>query len=163
MQVEFPVSHDALLPLGTTLNAAHFVAGQHVDVTAVTKGKGFAGVMKKWGFKGQSRTHGHSLSHRSIGSIGMQGYARVLPGRKMAGKMGNRRRVQLNCWVSRYEIEHRTPRTDSASKTVLLTFSRGLFANFWLTVLSPQKASSTIYMFEYGEDFCKYHQPPDDN
>lgn len=108
MQVEFPVSHDALLPLGTTLNAAHFVAGQHVDVTATTKGKGFSGVMKKWGFKGQGRTHGHSLSHRSAGSIGQQGYARVLPGKKMAGKMGNRRRLNMNCYVSRCAPELRT-------------------------------------------------------
>jgi large subunit ribosomal protein L3 len=101
LQVEFPVSHDALLPVGTMLNASHFVPGQHVDITAVTKGKGFAGGMKKWGFKGQGRSHGHSLSHRSVGSIGAQGYARVLPGKKMPGKMGARRRVQLNCWVYR--------------------------------------------------------------
>jgi large subunit ribosomal protein L3 len=102
LQVEFPVSHDALLPSGTKLNVAHFVPGQHVDITSNTKGKGFQGVMKKWGFKGQGASHGVSLAHRSPGSIGQQGYARVLPGKKMAGKMGNRRRVSLNCWVYRY-------------------------------------------------------------
>eukprot|EP00892_Ulva_mutabilis_P010249 jgi/Ulvmu1/7597/UM038_0020.1 len=103
--VEFPVSQDALLPVGTRLNAAHFLPGQHVDVTAMTKDKGFQGVMKRWGFKGQDRTHGHSLSHRSLGSIGQQGYARVLPGKKMPGQMGKRRRVQLNCWVYRVDPE----------------------------------------------------------
>lgn len=102
LQAEFRVSPDALLPVGTQLNAAHFVAGQFVDVTGVTKGKGFQGVVKRWGMKGQARTHGHSLSHRSIGSIGMQGYSRVLPGRRMAGRMGGKRRLQLNCWVYRY-------------------------------------------------------------
>lgn len=99
--MEFKVSQDALMPVGTFLNAAHFLPGQHVDITAMTKDKGFQGVMKRWGFKGQDRTHGHSLSHRSLGSIGQQGYARVLPGKKMPGQMGKKRRVQLNCWVYR--------------------------------------------------------------
>lgn len=103
--IEFKVSPDALLPVGTHLTAAHFVPGQHVDIVALTKGKGFQGVMKRWGFKGQPATHGASLSHRSPGSIGQQGYARVLPGKKMAGRMGGKQRTQLNCWVYRVDAK----------------------------------------------------------
>jgi ribosomal protein L3 len=93
---------DALLPVGTPLGASHFIAGQHVDIRAETKGKGFAGAMKRHGFKGQPRSHGHSLSHRSVGSIGRQGYARVLPGKRLPGRMGGVTSIQWNCWVYRY-------------------------------------------------------------
>ena len=55
------VSPDALLPVGTSITARHFVPGQHVDVQGVTRGKGFQGVMKRWGFSGQPASHGHSL------------------------------------------------------------------------------------------------------
>jgi ribosomal protein L3 len=93
---------DALLPVGTPLGASHFIAGQHVDIRAETKGKGFAGAMKRHGFKGQPRSHGHSLSHRSVGSIGRQGYSRVLPGKRLPGRMGGVTSIQWNCWVYRY-------------------------------------------------------------
>jgi ribosomal protein L3 len=95
------VSPDALLPTGTKLGASHFIPGQHVDIKALTKGKGFQGGMKKHGFKGQPRTHGVSLAHRSVGSIGMQGYARVLPGKRMPGRMGGIKAMQRNSWVAR--------------------------------------------------------------
>jgi large subunit ribosomal protein L3 len=101
VQAEFKVSMDALVPVGTMLGASHFIAGQHVDITAKTKGKGFAGAMKRHGFKGQDRSHGHSLSHRSVGSIGAQGYSRVLPGKRMPGRMGGVKTTQNNCWVYR--------------------------------------------------------------
>lgn len=61
---------DALMPVGTELRASHFVAGQYVDVTGVTIGKGFQGVMKKWGFHGGPASHGNSLAHRVPGSTG---------------------------------------------------------------------------------------------
>ena len=67
---EFRVSPDSVLPVGFTLNASHFVPGQFVDVTGTTIGKGFQGVMKRWGFAGQSASHGTSLAHRSAGSTG---------------------------------------------------------------------------------------------
>ena len=91
---EFDVTPDALLPVGTTISARHFVPGQHVDVQSKTKGKGFAGGMKRWGFKGQPASHGHSKSHRSIGSMGgaaggMFG-TKVWKGKKMAGRMGGK-------------------------------------------------------------------------
>jgi large subunit ribosomal protein L3 len=67
---EFRVSADAVLPVGHELRASHFVAGQFVDVTGTTIGKGFQGVMKRWGFAGQPASHGNSLAHRAAGSTG---------------------------------------------------------------------------------------------
>ncbi|GER31468.1 50S ribosomal protein L3 [Striga asiatica] len=69
---EFPVTEDALLPVGTAIDVRHFVPGQYVDITGITKGKGFQGGMKRWGFKGMPASHGASLSHRSIGSTGQR-------------------------------------------------------------------------------------------
>ena len=94
---EFRVTADAMLPLGTSIGARHFVPGQRIDVQGVTKGKGFAGAMKRWGFKGQPASHGVSLTHRHPGSMGgaagsMYG-TRIKPGKKMPGKMGNKRRT----------------------------------------------------------------------
>ena len=67
---EFRVTPDAVLPVGFTMLASHFVAGQYVDVTGTSIGKGFQGVMKRWGFAGQPASHGNSLSHRGAGSTG---------------------------------------------------------------------------------------------
>lgn len=79
-----------LLPPGTLLTAAHFEIGKFVDLQSVSKGKGTAGVMKRWGFKGLKATHGVSKAHRSAGSTGQnQTPGRVLPGKKMAGRMGH--------------------------------------------------------------------------
>lgn len=107
---EFPVSEDALLPIGTSVSAQHFVPGQYVDVQGVTKGKGFAGVMKRWGFKGQPASHGNSLAHRAAGSSGGAAgslYAtRVRPGKKMAGRMGNKRRTVHSMLVYKVNTRH---------------------------------------------------------
>src|SRR3546814_8597435 len=64
---EFRVEEDGLLDVGAELSADHFVAGQMVDVSGRTQGKGFAGAMKRWGFGGLRATHGVSVSHRSHG------------------------------------------------------------------------------------------------
>lgn len=82
---------DGLLEIGRTLTADWFQVGQYVDARSNTKGKGFAGVMKRHGFHGQDRSHGVSLTHRSLGSAGPSqgGGSRVYPGKKMAGNMGN--------------------------------------------------------------------------
>jgi len=96
-QREFPVTEDALLPVGTSITALHFVPGQFVDVQATTRGKGFEGAVSRWGFKGQSATHGTTKAERKIGSMGGAAgsmYAtRVAKGKKMAGRMGNKRRT----------------------------------------------------------------------
>ena len=97
---EFRVSADALLDVGVELDAGHFVAGQYVDVTGTSIGKGFAGAMKRHNFGGLRATHGVSVSHRSHGSTGnSQDPGKVFKGKKMAGHMGAARRTQMNVEV----------------------------------------------------------------
>jgi large subunit ribosomal protein L3 len=94
---EFPVADDALVDVGATISATHFVVGQMVDVTGATQGKGFAGAMKRWNFGGLRATHGVSVSHRSHGSTGQrQDPGKVFKNKKMAGHMGDRNRTQQN-------------------------------------------------------------------
>lgn len=89
---EFRVSEDAMLDTGVEISAAHFIAGQYVDVAGMSIGKGFAGAMKRYNFKGLSASHGISLSHRSHGSTGQCQYpGKVFKGKKMAGHMGDER------------------------------------------------------------------------
>eukprot|EP01119_Soliformovum_irregulare_P005613 TRINITY_DN17361_c0_g1_i1.p1 TRINITY_DN17361_c0_g1~~TRINITY_DN17361_c0_g1_i1.p1 ORF type:complete len:396 (-),score=94.99 TRINITY_DN17361_c0_g1_i1:59-1246(-) len=89
---EFRTTPDAAIPVGTEINASHFVAGQKVDIIGTSKGKGFQGGMKRWGFHGNNATHGASLSHRSIGATGArQDPGRVWKGKKMPGRMGGKR------------------------------------------------------------------------
>jgi large subunit ribosomal protein L3 len=88
------------------LTASLFEAGQKVDVRGVTKGRGFAGTIKRHNFRGQDSTHGNSLSHRAPGSIGQcQTPGRVLKGKKMAGQMGNVNRCQQNLEIVRVDAE----------------------------------------------------------
>ncbi len=97
---EFRVSEDALLNVGDKLHVGHFVAGQFVDVSATSIGKGFAGAMKRHGFSGLRASHGVSISHRSHGSTGnSQDPGRVFKNKKMAGHMGHRRVTVQNLEV----------------------------------------------------------------
>ncbi|PRQ39645.1 putative ribosomal protein L3 [Rosa chinensis] len=101
---EFPVTEDALLPVGMSIGVRHFVPGQYVDVTGITRGKGFQGGMKRYGFRGMPASHGASKSHRSIGSTGQRDDAgRVFKGRKMPGRMGGKQRTVKNVWI--YKID----------------------------------------------------------
>lgn len=104
---EFQVRNKkGLLPLGTELKADHFKVGQFVDVKSKTKGKGTAGVMKRWGFAGLRATHGTSKHHRSAGSTGAnQDPGRVLPGKKLAGHMGNRNNTVFNSQVMKVNAD----------------------------------------------------------
>ncbi len=103
---EFRVADDALLDVGATLGADHFVPGQLVDIQGVTQGKGFAGGMKRWGFGGLRATHGVSVSHRSLGSTGnRQDPGRVFKNKKMAGHMGAKNRTQQNLEIVRTDAE----------------------------------------------------------
>eukprot|EP00475_Leptophrys_vorax_P008519 TRINITY_DN1551_c0_g1_i1.p1 TRINITY_DN1551_c0_g1~~TRINITY_DN1551_c0_g1_i1.p1 ORF type:complete len:273 (+),score=66.27 TRINITY_DN1551_c0_g1_i1:347-1165(+) len=89
---EFRVTPDAILPPGTKLSALHFIPGQFVDVSSISKGKGFAGVMKRYGFSGMRASHGVSKSHRGLGSTGQcQDPGKVWKGKKMPGWMGANR------------------------------------------------------------------------
>lgn len=97
---EFRVSDDAMVDVGAELAPSHFVAGQKVDVTGNSIGKGFAGAMKRHGFGGLRASHGVSISHRSHGSTGQcQDPGKVFKGKKMAGHMGDVRVTTQNLEV----------------------------------------------------------------
>ncbi|MEO1091982.1 MAG: 50S ribosomal protein L3 [Pseudomonadota bacterium] len=103
---EFRVADDAVLDVGAKLSAAHFVAGQRVDVCGVSQGKGFAGAMKRHGFAGLRASHGVSISHRAHGSTGQcQDPGKVFKGKKMAGQMGAKRSTTLNLEVAGVDPE----------------------------------------------------------
>jgi large subunit ribosomal protein L3 len=104
--VEFRVAPDAVLEPGATLSAAHFAVGQIVDVCGITKGKSFAGAMKRWNFSGLEASHGVSISHRSHGSTGnRQDPGRVFKNKKMAGHLGVDRVTTLNLRVAAVDAE----------------------------------------------------------
>src|SRR3954470_1247270 len=104
--VEFRVSADALLEPGQTLSAAHFVVGQKVDVCGTSKGKGFAGSMKRWNFRGLEASHGVSISHRSHGSTGhRQDPGKVFKNKKMAGHLGDERITTQNLEIAAVDAE----------------------------------------------------------
>ena len=97
-QLEFQV--------GSEINADVFEVGQQVDVKGVSKGKGYAGTIKRHNFNSQDNTHGNSVSHRAPGSIGQcQTPGRVFKGKKMAGHMGNVRVTQQNLEVVKVDPE----------------------------------------------------------
>lgn len=85
---EVHVGNDNSLQRGDTISVSVFEPGMHVDVTAVSKGKGFAGVMKRHNFKGGNATHGNKDQQRMPGSIGSQNQSKVIKGQRMAGRMG---------------------------------------------------------------------------
>jgi large subunit ribosomal protein L3 len=105
---EFRVSEDELASynLGDLLGVDLFKEGQKVNVTATSKGKGFAGAIKRHNFAAQDNTHGNSLSHRAPGSIGQnQSPGKVFKGKKMCGHMGNVRTTTRNLEVVRVNAE----------------------------------------------------------
>ena len=104
--VEFRVSPDNMIEVGAELTADHFVAGQFVDATGTSTGKGFAGAMKRHNFGGLRATHGVSISHRSHGSTGQrQDPGKVFKGKKMAGHMGAVRVTTQNLQVVKTDVE----------------------------------------------------------
>ncbi|MDX2463523.1 MAG: 50S ribosomal protein L3 [Porticoccus sp.] len=99
-------SVDENLEVGSSIAADQFEVGQKVDVTGTSKGKGFAGVIKRWNFSMQDATHGNSISHRAPGSIGQcQTPGRVWKGKKMAGHMGAERVTTQNLEIVRVDAE----------------------------------------------------------
>ena len=104
--VEFRVAADAQLEPGAIITAAHFVPGQKVDVTGTSKGKGFAGAMKRWNFRGLEASHGVSVSHRSHGSTGnRQDPGKTFKNKKMAGHLGQERITTMNLEVARIDLD----------------------------------------------------------
>uniref|UniRef100_A0A8D0G5X5 Large ribosomal subunit protein uL3m n=1 Tax=Sphenodon punctatus TaxID=8508 RepID=A0A8D0G5X5_SPHPU len=102
----FNVSENAIIKPGTPLYAAHFRPGQCVDVTAKTIGKGFQGVMKRWGFKGQPASHGQTKTHRRPGAISNTRVAKVFKGKKMPGQLGNWYMTAKGLKVWRIDVKH---------------------------------------------------------
>ena len=104
--VDFRVADDARLEPGAVLSAAHFLPGQKVDVCGTSKGKSFAGAMKRWNFAGLEASHGVSISHRSHGSTGnRQDPGRTFKNKKMAGHLGFERVTTLNVEVAAVDAE----------------------------------------------------------
>ncbi|WP_293869064.1 50S ribosomal protein L3 [uncultured Alsobacter sp.] len=103
---EFRVDTEALIPVGAEITVDHFVAGQFVDVTGTTTGKGYAGGMKRWNFGGLRATHGVSVSHRSIGSTGgRQDPGKTFKNKKMPGHLGAERVTTQNLRVVQTDVE----------------------------------------------------------
>lgn len=103
---EFKVTPDAALPVGSVIDARHFVPGQLVDIQSRSQGKGFQGAMKRWGFRGQPATHGVSKTHRSLGGTGAgTDPGRVWKGKKMPGRMGYKVQTTRNLRVFKIDVK----------------------------------------------------------
>ncbi len=103
---EFRVDPQNLIAVGEEITANHYFEGQYVDVSGTSIGKGFAGAMKRWNFKGLRASHGVSISHRSLGSTGQcQDPGKVFKGKKMAGHMGSARVTTQNLQVVRTDAD----------------------------------------------------------
>jgi large subunit ribosomal protein L3 len=109
---EFRVSgqeaKEGLVPLeaGDKIDVSIFTEGEKVKISGISKGKGFAGGVKRWGFHGQSATHGTKHTERTIGSIGSMFPQRVLKGKKMPGRMGSDRVTVKNLKIAKIDIEN---------------------------------------------------------
>lgn len=103
---EFRVAPENLIEVGAEITAEHYAAGQFVDVSGTSIGKGFAGAMKRHNFKGLRASHGVSVSHRSHGSTGQcQGPGKVFKGKKMAGHMGAAKVTTQNLQVVKTDLD----------------------------------------------------------
>ncbi|MEX2145136.1 MAG: 50S ribosomal protein L3 [Candidatus Spechtbacterales bacterium] len=102
---EFRISEENKFNKGDSLDASQFEIGEKVAVSAVTKGKGFQGVVKRWNFKGGPKTHGQKHTLRTPGSIGSAFPQRVFKGLKMAGRMGGKRKTTKNLQIAYIDKE----------------------------------------------------------
>ena len=138
--VEFRVSEDNLIEVGEEIIAAHYFAGQFVDIAGTSIGKGFAGAMKRHNLGGLRASHGVSISHRSHGSTGQcQDPGKVFKGKKMAGHMGAARVTTQNLQVVR---------TDADRGLIMVKGSVPGSKGGWVTIKDAVKkplAESTIF------------------
>jgi len=103
---EFRVDEKNLLEVGDEILASHFIAGQKVDVSGVTIGRGFTGAMKRWNFRGLEASHGVSISHRSLGGTGgRQDPGRTFKNKKMHGHYGVENITTQNLEVAKIDVE----------------------------------------------------------
>ena len=106
---EFRVQSEDLneLSVGNEINLEIFEEGQNIDVQGKSKGKGFAGTVKRWNFKMQDASHGNSISHRAPGSIGQcQTPGKVWKGKKMSGHMGDEKKTIQNLEIASIDLEN---------------------------------------------------------
>ena len=95
------------IEVGSEITVEIFNDTKKIDVTGTSKGKGFAGAIKRWNFSSQRMTHGNSLSHRAPGSIGQnQSPGKVFKGKKMAGQLGNKQVTTQSLEVVRIDVEN---------------------------------------------------------
>ena len=107
--VEFRLEENegADIEVGSEITVEIFNDTKKIDVTGTSKGKGFAGAIKRWNFSSQRMTHGNSLSHRAPGSIGQnQSPGKVFKGKKMAGQLGNKQVTTQSLEVVRVDVEN---------------------------------------------------------
>lgn len=105
---EFRVEDTADIEVGQKFEATHFEEGTFVNVRSRSKGKGFAGTIKRHNFKGKDATHGNSISHRTPGSTGQcQFPGRVFKGKKMAGQMGDEMVTRKNLQIVKIDAERK--------------------------------------------------------
>jgi large subunit ribosomal protein L3 len=102
---EAPLTQGEQVEVGQSVRADVFAKGDRVDVTGVTKGKGFSGTIKRHNFGGQRDSHGVSLMHRAVGSIGSSNIARVFRGKRMPGRLGGTRATVRGLDVVRVDLE----------------------------------------------------------
>lgn len=105
---EFKIDNvNSILSVGDFINIKLFESVKKVDVTGITKGKGFSGTVKRWNFRMQDASHGNSLSHRAPGSIGQnQTPGKVFKGKKMSGQLGNNRVTVQNLDIVYVDIKN---------------------------------------------------------
>ncbi len=94
------------LKVGDKIDVSIFKEGDKVKISGISKGKGFAGVVKRWGFHGQTATHGTKHEERTIGSIGSAFPQRVIKGKKMPGRMGTERVTVKNLKIVKVDVEN---------------------------------------------------------
>lgn len=103
---EFRIHENEVFKLGQSIDITLFNSINKVDVSGITKGKGFSGTVKRWNFSMQDATHGNSLSHRAPGSIGQnQTPGRVFKGKKMSGQLGNKCVTIQNLQVIQIDVK----------------------------------------------------------
>lgn len=92
--------------IGQKIDVSMFKEGERVKISGISKGKGFAGAVKRWGFSGRDATHGVKHEHRTLGSVGVSDVERVLKGKKMPGRMGTERITVTNLEVVKVDPEN---------------------------------------------------------
>lgn len=102
---EFLISNSQFLKIGDKIDVSIFKEGDKVKISGISKGKGFAGAVKRWGFHGRPATHGTKHEQRTIGSVGASFPERVIKGKKMPGRMGTKRVTIKNLKIAKIDPE----------------------------------------------------------